>query len=164
MNTLNLGKKVCLFVLCLLIFESIASPHIAKAANVKNTQNFIAAYNLYTDDSESYYLTDDSGKIYLLIIERIPTNAKVANGSHKITCISPGAWEAGFSINISNNKITRVYSPFYRTITGSIRNTQLLLISSSKACYKFTYQIGVFPVSTGVQAVIDKNTLKATMI
>ncbi|MBQ4559533.1 MAG: DUF5626 family protein [Tyzzerella sp.] len=86
------------------------------------------------------------------------------NGSYKVTYEHTLFWTAGFSLTISNNRITSVYSPFYSVGWGSISSPQLNLNSSSKATYKFIHKAGLLNTATGVVATISGTALQVTKL
>lgn len=99
------------------------------------------------------------GKITEIVIEDIKTNTKIANATYKVSYKNPGIWEAGFYVEITDNKITKAYSPFYSTATGTILYPSLTKNSEIKVTYSFLYKQAAINYSTGVIAEISGTDL-----
>lgn len=88
---------------------------------------------------------------------------KIANGNYKVTYKKTGAWEAGFYVEISGNKITRAYSPFHSVAIGSISFPSLVKNSAEKATYSFLYKAGFVSYNTGVVATLSGTDLAISL-
>lgn len=75
---------------------------------------------------------DEDGEVTEVVIEEIKTNARIANGNYKVSYKNPGAWETGFYVEISSNKIASAYSPFHSVATGMIIYPSLARKSKTK--------------------------------
>ena len=124
----------------------------------------LATYDIEKGGVQTFQTTDQDGNKITITIEELENNARVSNGSYKVTYEHTLFWTAGFSLTISNNKITSVYSPFYSVGWGSISSPQLKLNSSSKATYKFIHKAGLLNTTTGVVASISGSTLQVTKL
>lgn len=122
-----------------------------------------AVYDLEKGGTQTFVIKNVDGDIQRVTIEEISGNARVANNTYKVSYETVN-WEAGFYIEISNNKITSAYSPFHTTLRGSIKDTTLVRNSSVKVSYLFIFQLTIFKFDTGVMATISDSTLKVSQI
>lgn len=86
---------------------------------------------------------------------------KIADNNYRVTYEAVN-WTAGFYITVSNNKITRAYSPFYSVARGEIKSAELSLNSNTKATFSFLYKLTIFTYDTGVIASISNSNLNVT--
>jgi len=145
----------------MLIFALLFSNTMTICAS-ENTP--IASYDLEAGGTQTFHLEDSDGNEIIVTVEELTGNSRVSNGSYKVTYEYLNIWEAGFTVTVSGNKITRAYSPFHLASSGSISNTSLTLNSSSKATYKFLYKWGILSSTTGVVATISGTELKVSKL
>lgn len=111
-----------------------------------------AIYDLKKGGTQIFEFQDENGEMVEVVIEELETDARIANGNYKVTYKKTAAWEAGFYVEISSNKILRAYSPFYTVIAGSITSTSLVRNSTTKATYSFLHKVAIVNYNTGVVA------------
>ena len=111
-----------------------------------------AVYDLEKGGTQYFVLQDEDGEITEVVIEEVITNARIANGNYKVSYKNTGAWEAGFYVEISSNKIASAYSPFHSVATGMILYPSLTRNSETKVAYSFLYKQAASNYSTGVIA------------
>lgn len=140
-----LKKSSVVFAMIMVLILNIMS---VSAAEVPKE----AVYDLEKGGTQHFILQDEDGNITEVVIEEVNTNARIANGSYKVSYKNIGAWEAGFYVEISSNKIVNAYSPFYSVATGSILAPSLTRNSTEEAILSFIYKQVAISYSTGVVA------------
>lgn len=111
-----------------------------------------AVYDLEKGGIQQFIIQNENGETSEVIIEEINGTTRIESGKYKITYNNPGIWEAGFYVEISNNKIASAYSPFHSVATGAILYPSLVRNSEIKVTYSFVYKQGVANYCTGVVA------------
>lgn len=123
-----------------------------------------AAYDLSKGGTQTFNIEYEDGNSVIITIEEISTNARIDDGSYKITYDNTGFWKAGFYVKISNNQIVSAYSPFYSVVAGAISGEKLTVVSFARANYRFLYRSGLIYYSTGVDAKISGTTLNVSKL
>lgn len=123
-----------------------------------SSQNNYASYDLKKGGTQTFYILNEDEDYEEIIVEEISGNTRVDNGTYKIT-YKALAWEAGFYLTISNNKVTNAYSPFYEAFSGKISNPLLTRNSNITATYSFIHTFALVKHNTGVIASIEDNNL-----
>ena len=145
----------------MLIFALLFSNTMTICAS-ENTP--IASYDLEAGGTQTFHLEDSDGNEIIVTVEELTGNSRVSNGSYKVTYEYLNIWEAGFTVTVSGNKITRAYSPFYSCSLGSISNASLSLNNRTKASYTFIHKWALFNASTGVVATISGTDLNVSKL
>ena len=138
-----------------LVIALVLSNAFVVGASEKQTE---AVYDLQKGGTQTFVVESKDGELQQITIEEVVENARVSEGSYKITHKTSG-WEAGFYVKISNNQITSAYSPFHVALRGSIKNAALVRNSSVKATYSFIYKVTIFSYDAGVIASISNSNL-----
>lgn len=126
-----------------------------------STETSFASYDLEKGGTQTFYILNEDGDYEEIIVEEIPGKTRVDNGTYKITHKAL-AWTAGFYVTISNNKITKAFSPFYTVSIGKISSDYLVHNNSTTAMYSFLYTNLGINFSTGVIASIENNSLNVS--
>lgn len=140
-----LKKSSAVFVMIMVFLSSI----MGVSAGELPTE---AVYDLEKGGTQHFMLKNEDGEINEVVIEEVTTNARISNGNYKVSYKNPGAWEAGFYVEISSNKIASAYSPFHSVATGMILYPSLTRNSETKVTYSFLYKQAAMNYSTGVVA------------
>jgi len=122
-----------------------------------------AVYDLQKGGTQTFFIQNDNGGFDEIVIEEIKNNSRIDDSTYKVY-YKAFSWTAGFYINVSNNKITNAYSPFYSVALGSISNEVLRQNSTTKATYSFDYKVTIMTYQTGVIATISNSELVVTKI
>lgn len=157
-------KRLLVLSLVVSFCSSLLCPYCVQAEDESASAQPLATYDLRKGGTQTFHVTDQDGNEIVITIEEIPGNARISNGSHKVTLEHKLFWTAGFSVNISNNKITSAYSPFHKVVWGSISSPSLTLNSSTKATYKFIHKAGLISTTTGVVAEMSGSTLTVSRL
>ena len=152
--------KKTLFSTALILTLLLSSTLISNAAEMQPD----ISYDLTKGGTQVFYLEDSNGEEIIITVEEIEGTARIANGSYKVSYDYPNKWEAGFTVDISSNKITRAYSAFHTAIVGSITNATLTRNSNTKATYKFTHKTGLIGTTSGVVATISGTSLNVSKL
>lgn len=120
-------------------------------------------YDLHKGETQEFTLYNPNGDIQQVIIEEIIDATRITDNTYKIS-FKTSNWEAGFYVVISNNQITKAYSPFHTVLRGKIQYASLIHNSNVKATYSFVYQATLLKYNTGVVATISNSNLKVTQI
>ena len=147
-----LKKSSAVFVMIMVLILNIMS---VSASEISKE----VVYDLKKGGTQQFILLDEDGKVTEVVIEEIKTNARIANGNYKVSYKNPGAWEAGFYVEISANKIVSAYSPFHSVATGMILYPSLARNSETKVTYSFLYKQAAMNYSTGVIAQMSGTNL-----
>lgn len=148
-------KPIYKRTLLLILILSLASNSITVFAGPKKTS---ASYDLEKGGTQTFFILNENGDYDEIIVEEISGNARIDNGTYKITHKAL-AWTAGFYITISSNKIIKAYSPYYTVSLGNISSDYLTLNNTTTATYSFLYTSLGINFSTGVVASIENNNL-----
>ena len=159
-----LFKNFLAITLFVSICGSLLFSYTANAKESSTDTQILATYDIEEGGAQTSHTTDQDGNNIIITIEEIESNARISNGSYKVTYEHTLFWTAGFSVTISNNKITSAYSPFYSVACGSISSPSLTLNSSTKATYKFIHKSGLLSTTTGVVATISGTTLNVSRL
>lgn len=157
-------KNILTFILFVSICNSLFFSYTVDAKEDSTDLQVLATYDLEKGGIQTFHTTDLDGNDVIITIEEIENNARISNGSYKVTYEHTLFWTAGFSITIASNKITSAYSPFYSVAWGSISSPLLTLNSSTKATYKFIHKAGLLSTTTGVVATISGTTLNVSRL
>ncbi len=117
-----------------------------------------AVYDLKKGGTQTFVIENADGDIQRVTIEEITDNARVADDTYKVS-YETSHWKAGFYVSVSNNQITRAYSPFYSILQGEIQDASLVRNSSVKVTYAFVFKLTIFRYNTGVIATISDSDL-----
>lgn len=153
-------KKTHFGALLLFLVLVVSSTMSVSAAEIQDD----VCYDLLKGGTQTFWVEGEDGCINVITVEEVNTNARISDGTYKVTYKNPGLWTAGFYVKISSNKITSAYSPFYSVVSGSISGANLTLNSSVKASYKFLYKTGLLYYNTGVIASISGTTLNVSKL
>lgn len=151
-------KKILTLVLIGILFSNVLGV-TALASEEKITYAKEAVYDLEKGGSQTFVVYNENGEREYIVVEEISSNSKMANGDYQVSYTSTGSWKAGFKVTISNNKITKAFSPSCVAIVGRISGSSLVRNSDIRATYSFLHTVGTAPLSTGVKAVISNNQL-----
>ncbi len=143
------------FFSVVLVAALVLSNTFVASASESQTE---AVYDLQKGGTQTFVVEGQDGEVQQITIEEVAGNARVTDGTYKITHETSG-WEAGFYVKISNNQITSAYSPFHVALRGSIKNASLARNSSVKATYSFIYKVTIFSYDAGVIASISNSNL-----
>lgn len=144
MKILNQRSVLVLFFLILFV----SSQNV-----LANTIPVEAVYDLEKGGVQEFFVQNRNGEICEVTIEEIRAN-RISNGSYKVTYRNPGSWDAGFYVTISNNQITKAYSPFNYAYVGKIKLPVLTKNTNLKATYSFVFEYNLINYQTGVVAKI----------
>lgn len=147
-----------------LIFALCCVQIVIVTASEDSTISTEAIYDLEKGGVQKFEILDKNGDILDVLIEEMPGKSKIENGSYKVELTSKGCWKAGFNVEISGNKFTRVYSPYHATLIGTIKYEKFSVITSTQISYNFTYVINAVRINTGVKAVMSGSSLKVSQI
>lgn len=111
-----------------------------------------AVYDTEKGGTQYFVICSEDGLTSEIMVEELEENFRIANGKYKVSYKNTGAWEAGFYVEISGNKIAKAYSPFHSVATGSILAPKLVRNNEEKVTYSFIYQQAAMNYSTGVVA------------
>ena len=150
--------KKSIFATMLIFALLLSHSLIIYAADTKPS----VSYDMEKGGTQVFHTEDADGNEVIITVEELSSVSRVSNGSYKVSYDYPLMWEAGFTIDVSGNKITRAYSPFRTVALGSITNASLTLNSSTKATYKFIHKVGFISTTTGVVATISGTTLEVS--
>ena len=156
-----MGKHKNRIFLFLLIF--ILSMSSTLSALASDSQTY-AAYDLSKGGTQTFYSEDENENPIMITIEEISSNARISDGSYKITYDNTGLWKAGFYVNISNNHIVTAHSPFHTVVSGSISEAKLTIVSFARANYRFVHRVGTTYYNTGVDAKMSGTTLNVSKL
>lgn len=157
-------KNILILALVASICSLLLCPHMVEAKEKLTKPSILATYNLEIGGIQIFHTSDQDGNEIIITIEEIENNGRVSNGSYKVTYEHTLFWTAGFSVTVSNNKITSAYSPFHSVAWGSISNPSLKLNSNTKATYKFIHKAGLLNTTTGVVATISGTSLEVSRL
>lgn len=156
-------QRVLSTVLVVLVM-SIFSVVKVEAGDVAESSPEAAYYDLEKGGTQSFQLTDENGEEAYVVVEEVPGLSRVANGTYRVSYTCTGAWQAGFQVNISGNKITRAHSSYHKALAGTIGQTNLTRDNSTMASYRFFYQLAGVGKSTGVRGSISGGKLRVSKI
>lgn len=120
-------------------------------------------YDLHKGGTQEFTFSNPGGDFQQIIIEEMNNASRITDNTYKIRSKTSN-WEAGFYVVISNNQITKAYSPFHTVLRGKIQYASLIHNSSVKATYSFVYQATLLKYDTGVIATISNSNLKVSII
>lgn len=159
-------KKYLTKIMSLLLLAatvlSIGAPINVLASD--QNEKVIAEYTLEEGGNKTYSSVDEYGNEVIVTISEVENKARVSNGSYLITYTSPGAWEAGFTVDVSSNKFTAAYKAYYQAITGSILSAALVKDSTTQVTYNIVYKNIILSVATGVKAKITNGSIVVSQI
>ena len=94
-------------------------------------------YDLKKGGTQEFITSDSEGRTMHIVVEEIPGISlfSLNNGSYRISGKKTGLWEASYYISVTNETISRAYSPNAIAITGSFSSTYLGLDSNKQASY-----------------------------
>lgn len=159
--------KKCLSKIVAALVLSMAISSTGMATNVQasdQNEKVIAEYNLEEGGEKTYSFVDENGNEVIVTICELENKERVSNGSYSITYTSPGAWEAGFTVDVSNNKFTSAYKAYYQAITGNILSAALVKDSTTQVTYNIVYKNIILSVKTGVKAKITNGSIVVSQI
>ena len=104
------------------------------------------------------------GRTMHIVVEEIPGISlfSLNNGSYRISGKKTGLWEASYYISVTNETITRAYSPNAIAITGSFSSTYLGLDSNKQATYYLGWKMGILNYNHYLRATIRNGFLSVT--
>ena len=109
-------KQIYKGTLLLILILSLASNSMIAFASPPKSS---ASYYLEKGGTQTFYILNEDGDYDEIIVEEVSGNARMDNGTYKITHKTL-TWSAGFYVVISNNRITQAYSPFHEVFSGTI--------------------------------------------
>lgn len=127
-------------------------------------QNVTAEYDILQGGSQEFTLYDAEGNPVYVTIEEESTIYRVADRTYSVSFKSPMAWEAGYKVDVKNNTISSVHSPWSRTILGTISAQRLVKESSTQATYYFTYKITALSTYQGVRTKVSSSKITVTNV
>ena len=121
-------------------------------------------YDLIEGGTQEFTRLDADGKPILIRVEEVPGISlfSVSNGNYKISGSKFGMWEASYYVTVSNNQITRAYSPSAIAVTGSFTTTKLSLVSSKKASYTLAWKAGILSSTSYLTATLTESSINIT--
>lgn len=143
--------------LCVALAAALVGTVNAQEADVGGAETevqVLAEYDLEKGGTQSFAFVDENGEETEIVVEEVPGTDRVANGTYKITGKMKYLWKAGFCVNISANRLTKVYGAFYNATRGSIRNAKLVKNSDAQATLSFAYLHDNISGKAGVKAKI----------
>lgn len=149
-----------IFSLILILILVTSSPLLTFAENSQSN----VTYDMLQGGKQIFHLENEDGTIITITIEEIHVAAKLSDGAYKVTYDNPGLWKAGFTVQISNNKIVHAYAPFSSVAWGTISDSTLTRNSYTKATYKFIHTTGLVSTVTGVVATMSGTTLSISKL
>jgi len=114
--------------------------------------------------TQEFITSDSEGRTMHIVVEEIPGISlfSLNNGSYRISGKKTGLWEASYYISVTNETITRTYSPSATAITGSFSSTYLRLDSNKQATYYLGWKMGILNYNHYLQATIRSGSLNIT--
>ena len=133
-------------------------------ASASETNNNAAYYDLEVGGTQSFTLIDENHEEVIITVEEIlPTSNvslfAVSNGSYRISGTRSGIWEANYYITVSNNNITRAYSPSATALSGSFTSTSLKVDNTKQATYYLDWKLGMFTSKHYLRSNISNGSL-----
>jgi len=154
------NRMILVFIAAFCLFNQRITTH---ADMIPETSTY-AEYNLVEGETETIQIADlNNQPVYVTISKDFSPARALGNGTYKITYTSPGAWKAGYKINISNNTITSVHSPYHFAITGNVQSGRLVKNNSKQVSYYVIYKKNGLRSNPCVRSKISGNTLKIYM-
>lgn len=144
-------------MLSLLSGPSLVS--VAQDEATPDTTTTEAAYDLLKGGTQTFEIVGDDGETDIITITECPGTTRVANGRYKIERNKLSSWYASFYVNINNNNITSASSPYHKAYIGRITSTRLVVETTKKASYSFTYYPKNTGIKTGIRGYISGTTL-----
>lgn len=150
------GKRILAMLLmgCVLL----AQTNMTVSASEKGSAE--AVYDMSLGGTQEFVIQDEDGQTARIVIEEMQGKARVDAGTYKVQYEAPG-WTAGFYVEVSNNKFSNVYAPYYSPNWGKITNVKLTQNSNIKATLSFVFK-AVISYDTGVICTITNGTMKVT--
>lgn len=109
-------KKLIVSVTCIIFALSIVTPVTAADSPVPSS---CASYDITTGGTQIFHLTDDDGTEIIVTITELEQTGRIANGAYRVDFSNAIFWEAGFTVSISNNRITSAYGKYVTPYIGS---------------------------------------------
>lgn len=160
----TLLKKIISGILLLSLLSGLSLVSFAQDEAAPDTPTTEAAYDLLKGGTQTFEIVGDDGETDIITITECPGTTRVANGKYKIESKNSSSWYASFYVNISSNNITSASSPYHKAYTGRITSTRLVVETSKKASYYFTYYPNNVGIRTGVRGYISGTSLYVNTI
>ena len=142
----------------LMVLVLVLSPMKVFAAELPTE----AVYDLEKGGTQTFLIRDENGEIGEVTIEEVTGNARIADGTYKVTYEQPASWRAGFHLSITNNKFNSAFTPFYSVAVGSVLDDYLTKDSWTKATYSILLRQFSIIYNTGVVATMSGTELVVT--
>lgn len=168
MKTRNKNKRALKRILAVfsifIMGMNVSSTAQAKELQTNQKVRNVAEYDLNMGGKQEFTILSSQQEILYVTISEEGVERNVENGTYKVSFKSPGAWEAGYNIKVSNNKIVSANSAFNTTVLGSISSTRLIVDNSKQASYHFVYKYGMMKHATGVRSILSGDKIKVSEI
>lgn len=159
-KTKHLLTMLSIIVTCTLL--STIPVHAAFTS--EEQQNATADYDILQGGTQKFTIYDEGGNPVYVTIEEAPSISRVADKTYSVSFESPLAWEAGYKVDVKNNTISSVHSPWSRTILGTISAQRLVKESSTQATYYFTYRLTALCTYQGVRTKVSSSKITVTNV
>lgn len=145
-------------------FALLSTVPVHAAFTSDEQQNTDAEYDILQGGTQEFTIYDVEGNPVYVTIEEDPSISRVADKTYSVSFKSPLAWEAGYKVDVKNNTISSVHSPWSRTILGTISAQRLVKESSTQATYYFTYKITAISTYQGVRTKVASSKITITNV
>lgn len=120
-------------------------------------------YDMNQGGKQTFEVIDSEGGQVVIEVEQIANYLRsVKNGNYKISASTTGQWKASYYITVSNNKITKAYSPFITAYTGSFASADLKIDHSTQSTYYMKRKVFLMTTSINLRAKLLSNTISIT--
>lgn len=120
-------------------------------------------YDMNQGGTQTFEVVDNEDKKLVIEVEEIPNYLRsVKNGSYKISASTTGQWKASYYITVSNNKITKAYSPSIVAYAGSFTSADLKIDNSTQSTYYIKRKVFLITTSINLRAKLLSNNISIT--
>lgn len=120
-------------------------------------------YDIVMGGTQLFESVGPEGEQLIIEVSEMPNYLRaVNNGNYTISASTPGHWKASYQITVSNNKITRAYSPSFVAYTGSFTKAELKLDNSIQSTYYLKKKGDLFTTSINLRAKLLSNKISIT--
>lgn len=157
--------KHLFIMLSIIVSCTLLSSVPVHAANPSDEQqNTTAEYDILQGGKQKFTIYDEKGAPVYITIKEETSISRVADKTYSVSFESPFAWEAGYKVDVKNNTISSVHSPWSQTVIGTISGQQLVKESSTQATYYFTYTLMAVSTYQGVRTKVSSTKITITNV
>lgn len=144
---------------CIANAEEVPDTDTEITSETGETENNEVEYDMEKGGAQVFHFTEENGDSAEVVIEEVPSELRVSNGTYKISKTIKNKWIASFYIDVNSNKITRAYNKSCKALVGKITTSSLIKNSSSKATLTFSIKYSTAYVQINMVASIKNKKI-----